>query len=218
MNKALLSSNLMDWETPIELFDELDREFHFTLDPCCYARTAKCAKFFTEEDDGLAQDWSNDIVFMNPPYGKEMPKWIEKAYLESLKGATVVCLIPSRTDTKYFHDYIKPYASIRFLKGRVKFLQHGESRDPAPFPSMICIFRPPYSYNYETDCTDVQLFDWGLNIDSEDAKNALFVVETVALVGLGAFSLYKKCKEKYDEIEAELNLILLEYRSKKFAQ
>ena len=143
MNKALLSSDKMDWETPMDLFQELDREFHFTLDPCCYHRTAKCAKHYTAEDDGLSKDWSNDVVFMNPPYGREMPLWIEKAYRESLKGATVVCLIPARTDTRIYHQIIQPHARIRFLSGRVKFLQDGKPSNPAPFPSMICIFEPP---------------------------------------------------------------------------
>ena len=132
------SSDNMKYETPQHLFDKLDKEFNFTLDPCCVPQTAKCDKYFTPEDNGLQQDWSNDVVFMNPPYGRQIPKWIEKAYKESVKGATVVCLIPSRTDTRYWHNYIFKYAAeIRFIKGRLKF---GNSKNSAPFPSCIVIF------------------------------------------------------------------------------
>ena len=132
-----------EWETPQELYDELNKEFSFTLDPCCTKESAKCIKYYTEEDNGLNQDWSNDIVFMNPPYGREIPKWIEKAFYESERGSIVVCLVPARTDTRYWWDYIFPYAEIRFIKGRVKFIQKGKSA-PAPFPSAIVIFRGVY--------------------------------------------------------------------------
>ena len=132
------SSKSNEWATPQYLFDKLDREFSFTLDPCATDGNAKCDKYFTVDDDGLIQDWSNDIVFMNPPYGREIKHWVKKAYEESLKGATVVCLIPARTDTIYWHDYIFGKASdIRFLKGRLKF---GESKNSAPFPSAIIVF------------------------------------------------------------------------------
>lgn len=132
------SSKNQKWETPIEFFNELDKEFNFTLDPCCEIETAKCKKFFTPEENGLMQDWSKDIVFMNPPYGREQAKWIEKAYNESLNGATVVCLIPARTDTKVWHDIIFPNAEVRFIKGRLKF---GGSKNSAPFPSAVVIFK-----------------------------------------------------------------------------
>ena len=133
------SSKTNEWSTPQDFFDELDKEFNFTLDPCATSENAKCTKYFTVEDDGLKQDWSNDVVFMNPPYGREIKYWVQKAYEESLKGATVVCLIPSRTDTKYWHDYIFGKADdIRFLRGRLKF---GGSKNPAPFPSAIIIYK-----------------------------------------------------------------------------
>ena len=133
------SSKTNEWSTPQDFFDELDKEFNFTLDPCATSENAKCTKYFTVEDDGLKQDWSNDVVFMNPPYGREIKYWVQKAYEESLKGATVVCLIPSRTDTKYWHDYIFGKADdIRFLRGRLKF---GDSKNPAPFPSAIIIYK-----------------------------------------------------------------------------
>ena len=133
------SSKTNEWSTPQAFFDELNKEFNFTLDPCATSENAKCNKYFTVEDDGLKQDWSKDTVFMNPPYGREIKYWVQKAYEESLKGATVVCLIPSRTDTKYWHDYIFGKADdIRFLRGRLKF---GGSKNPAPFPSAIIIYK-----------------------------------------------------------------------------
>jgi len=137
--KVHYSSNTNEWSTPIDTFNELNKEFNFTLDPCSTKENAKCDKFFTIEDDGLLQDWSQDVVFMNPPYGREIKDWIKKAYEESKKGSTVVCLIPSRTDTKYWHDYIFKYAyDIRFIKGRLKF---GDVKTPAPFPSAIIVFK-----------------------------------------------------------------------------
>ena len=128
-----------EWTTPMWLFKELDVKFNFTLDPCCTKESALCDKYYTIEDDGLNQDWGGEVVFMNPPYGRSISKWVEKAYKESLKGAIVVCLIPSRTDTSYWHDYIFPYASdIEFLRGRLKF---GDGKNPAPFPSAIIVFK-----------------------------------------------------------------------------
>ena len=141
MNKVHYSSKTNEWTTPKHLYDELNNEFNFTLDPCCTRQSAKCEKFYTIEENGLIQDWSNDIVFMNPPYGKEITKWIEKAYKESLKGSVVVCLIPSRTDTKYWHDFIFPYAEVRFIKGRLKFGGNKKGSGAAPFPSAIVIFK-----------------------------------------------------------------------------
>ena len=133
------SSKTNEWSTPQAFFDELNKEFNFILDPCATRENAKCTKYFTVEDDGLKQDWSKDTVFMNPPYGREIKYWVQKAYEESLKGATVVCLIPARTDTAYWHDYIFGKADdIRFLRGRLKF---GDSKNPAPFPSAIIIYK-----------------------------------------------------------------------------
>ncbi|PTK72356.1 adenine methyltransferase [Staphylococcus haemolyticus] len=137
--KVHYSSKTNEWATPQNLFDELDDEFNFTLDPCATDENTKCSNYFTIEDDGLSKDWSNDVVFMNPPYGREIKKWIKKAYEESLNGATVVCLIPARTDTTYWHDYIFGKADdIRFLKGRLKF---GDSKNSAPFPSAIVVYK-----------------------------------------------------------------------------
>ena len=136
------SSKTNEWSTPQAFFDELNKEFNFTLDPCATSENAKCNKYFTVEDDGLKQDWSNDVVFMNPPYGREIKHWVQKAYEESLKGATVVCLIPARTDTRYWHEYIFGKArEIRFVKGRLKF---GDGRGSAPFPSAVVVFDSNY--------------------------------------------------------------------------
>ena len=131
-------SNSNEWETPQDLFDELDREFHFTLDPCATDQSAKCQKYFTKKDDGLSKSWAGEVVFMNPPYGREIGKWIKKAHEES-DNATVVCLIPSRTDTAYWHDYVMK-GVIRFIRGRLYFNRVNGETGPAPFPSAIVIF------------------------------------------------------------------------------
>ena len=146
MNKKLMfSSDKCNWTTPLWFFNLLDKQFHFTLDPCAENGNHKCNKYFTKKEDGLKQNWSKDIVFMNPPYNREVKKWIEKAYKESLKGAIVVCLIASRTDTLIWHDYIFPFAvQIRFIRGRLKF---GNSKNSAPFPSAIVIFDQKNKYS-----------------------------------------------------------------------
>lgn len=137
--KGCFLSNTNEWETPQELFDELNKEFEFTLDPCSTNDNHKCEKFFTKEQDGLSKSWGGERVFCNPPYGKEIYKWVEKCYHEGTKENTLVCLlIPSRTDTRYFHDFIDKRCEIRFIKGRLKF---GGSKAGAPFPSMLVIYR-----------------------------------------------------------------------------
>lgn len=135
----MFSSNDMTWETPQWLFDKLNKEFHFTFDVCASAENTKCNKYWNVEQDALKRNWSvnKETYWMNPPYGREIGVWLEKAYKENLKGATVVCLIPSRTDTKYWHDYCMKASEIRFIKGRLKF---GDSKNSAPFPSAIVIF------------------------------------------------------------------------------
>lgn len=135
----MFSSKTDLWETPQSFYDELDKEFQFTLDPCATPENAKCEMFFTNEMNGLTQNWGGNRVFCNPPYGKEIGKWVKKAYEESKKSnTTVVMLIPARTDTAYFHDYIYHKAKeIRFVKGRLKF---GQSKNAAPFPSMVVVF------------------------------------------------------------------------------
>lgn len=140
MNKELMFSSKKDmWETPQNFFEELDREFNFTLDPCATPENAKCKKYYTVKEDGLKQDWQGETVFCNPPYGRAIRNWVKKCYQESRKpNTTVVMLIPARTDTIYFHEYIyKKAREIRFVKGRLKF---GNSKNSAPFPSMVVIF------------------------------------------------------------------------------
>lgn len=127
------------WATPLDFFNKLNAEFHFTLDPCALPSNAKCRKFYTPDDNGLLQDWGREIVFCNPPYGRAIRDWVFKCHHEAQKpNTTVVALLPARTDTQYFHKYIYNKArEIRFIKGRLKF---GNARNSAPFPSMIVIF------------------------------------------------------------------------------
>jgi phage N-6-adenine-methyltransferase len=135
---AMFSSNTDMWATPKSLFRKLDSEFHFTLDVCAIPDNAKCKDFFTPEQDGLSQFW-HGVCWMNPPYGRTLNKWVQKAWEESCRGCTVVCLLPARTDTRWFHDYIWEKAELRFIKGRLYF-NDGPGR--APFPSMVVVFRP----------------------------------------------------------------------------
>lgn len=151
MDRALLSTGKDDWETPKDFYEKLDDEFHFTLDPCCTRENAKCKKYYTKDDDGLSRDWGGEVVLCNPPYSKNgnQDAWVKKCYTESLKpNTTVVALIPARTDTNRFHDYILGKAEIRFIRGRLVFEVDGKPLigkngrpQPAPFPSMICIWR-----------------------------------------------------------------------------
>lgn len=143
MDKALFSSENMNWCTPQDFFNELDHEFHFVLDAAATEKSAKCARYFTPETDGLSQSWDvGGAVFCNPPYGRQIGAWVEKAYTEATQGCTVVLLIPARTDTQYFHDFIYRKAEIRFIRGRLKFTdEEGNTKQSAPFPSMVVIYR-----------------------------------------------------------------------------
>jgi phage N-6-adenine-methyltransferase len=130
------SSATGEWETPQALFNELDRIFGgFTLDPCATAENAKCATFYTKAEDGLCQVWTGK-VFMNPPYGRAIGQWVRKAWQESQNGTLVVCLLPARVDTRWWHEYAKK-GHVYFLQGRLKF---GPSLNSAPFPSAIVTF------------------------------------------------------------------------------
>ena len=136
--RVMFSSNTDLWATPQSFFEELNKEFQFTLDPCATAENAKCRTFYTKDDDGLKKDWGGQIVFCNPPYGMEIKKWVRKCYEESKKPNTVVVmLIPARTDTAYFHDYIYKKSEVRFIRGRLKF---GDAKNSAPSPSMVVVF------------------------------------------------------------------------------
>lgn len=152
MNNALLSSKKMDWCTPQGFFDELNAEFAFALDAAATDRTAKCPLYFTPETDGLKSSWkvAGGAVFCNPPYGREISKWVQKAYEEAKEGTTVVLLIPARTDTSYFHEFIYGKAEIRFIRGRLRFEDDdGNAADPAPFPSMLVIYNGKGAKDHE---------------------------------------------------------------------
>lgn len=125
------------WATPQDFFDGYNAKFGFQLDVCATPENAKCARFFTKADDGLAQDWQG-VCWMNPPYGRTIGQWMRKAYESSLNGATVVCLVPARTDTRWWHEYAMR-GEIEFIRGRLRFGGHNNS---APFPSAVVVFRP----------------------------------------------------------------------------
>lgn len=139
---GMKTSATAEWGTPQKLFDDLNAEFRFNLDVCSTDENAKCYLHWTEESDGLSKRWAPFRCWMNPPYGRDIRTWVRKAYLESLRGATVVCLVPSRTDTSWWHDYCMR-GEIRFIRGRLRFVdENGEPGGSAPFPSAIVIFRP----------------------------------------------------------------------------
>jgi len=142
--KTLFSSKTGEWATPQEFFNKLDWRFgKFTLDPCATNDNHKTKKYYTLEDNGLAQDWEGETVFVNPPY-RNLSEWVEKGYRESQKDDTkVVMLIPARTDTKYWHKYVMRASEIHFIKGRLKF---GDSKNSAPFPSAVVVFNSGSSY------------------------------------------------------------------------
>ena len=137
--KVLFSSKEEKWATPQDFFDKLNDEFHFTLDVAASPDNAKCANYFTEEQDGLVQSWGGHTVWCNPPYCRKTGLWVKKAYEEHQRtGCTVVMLLPSRTDVRWFHDYILGKAEIRFIKGRLKF---GGNKNSASFPSIVVTSR-----------------------------------------------------------------------------
>ena len=138
LNSGMFTSDTSEWATPQDFFDKLNAEFHFTLDPCATPENAKGGKFYTKEQNGLAQDWTGETVFCNPPYGKEISAWVEKCYKHSLSGECAVMLIPSRTDTRWFHEWVYGKAELRFVKGRLRF---NDSKSSAPFPSLVVVYR-----------------------------------------------------------------------------
>lgn len=137
MNSAVFYSSKTDmWATPQDFFDALDAEFHFTLDACAVKENAKCAAYYTPEQNGLDQPWTGQ-VWCNPPYGRNVGQWVKKAHDTASGGGFVVMLLPARTDTRWFHDYIYGKTEVRFIKGRLKF---GSCQNAAPFPNMVVIF------------------------------------------------------------------------------
>jgi phage N-6-adenine-methyltransferase len=147
LKKMQVSETTNSWITPDDLFRQLDQEFHFTLDVCADDSNAKCKTYFTEKQNGLKQSWANHICWMNPPYDN-IESWMLKALIELKLNKTItVCLLPTRTDVKWFWEYVIDNAEIRFIKGRLKFtrgIYDGSVRKPyvAPYPSMIVVFRP----------------------------------------------------------------------------
>ena len=151
--KAIITSGMFtsrtdEWETPQYLFDQLNGQFGFETDVCALPENAKCAKYFTPDQNGLLQEWRG-VCWMNPPYGRQIGMWVKKAYESSVSGATIVCLLPSRTDTTWWHDYCMK-GEIMFLRGRLKF---GNSKNSAPFPSAVVIFRGKTSISIESKTT-----------------------------------------------------------------
>ena len=140
MNTEVMFSSKADlWETPQILFDQLNNEFHFNLDVCALPENAKCAAYYTPEMNGLVQPWYGNC-WCNPPYGRKIGEWVKRAHNYAMEGITTVMLLPARTDTQWFHDYIlNPMREIRFIRGRLKF---GGAKNSAPFPSMVVVFRP----------------------------------------------------------------------------
>lgn len=140
MSGYMASSATVEWATPQDLFDRMNERFGFTLDVAADAGNAKCARYFDKVTDGLKQSWASEVVWCNPPYGREIALWVAKARDAALQGATVVMLVPARTDTRWFHDNVLAAgAEVEFLRGRVRF---GNAKASAPFPSMLVIFRP----------------------------------------------------------------------------
>lgn len=138
--KAALTSSNDEWETPQSLFNSLNGVFHFTLDPCSTDANAKCEKHYTQEQNGLEQTWEGETVFCNPPYGRHIGEWVRKCAEES-KHARIVLLIPARTDTSYFHEYIYHKAFTQFIRGRLKFEMGGGATEFSAFSLDACVFR-----------------------------------------------------------------------------
>jgi len=139
IRSALYSSATDEWPTPPAFFAKLNRRYQFTLDPCATADNAKCALYFTKEQDGLKQNWGRHRVFCNPPYGREVRKWARKCFEASQGRALVVLFVPARTDTRWFHDWVHGKAEVTFVRGRLRF---GNSDTSAPFPSMLAVYAP----------------------------------------------------------------------------
>ena len=140
LNQKALSKGHDNWETPDYVFDYFDSEFGFTVDPCATAETTKCPTYYTEQQDGLAQSWKGETVFINPPYS-QLTKWLDKAIVESQQPDTCcVMLVPARTDTRWFKRAYGEATSVRFISGRIKFLKEGKAQKSPPFPSMLLVF------------------------------------------------------------------------------
>lgn len=137
INSSWYASSSDEWATPQDFYDRLNDRYHFTLDPCASETNAKCTKYYTKVQDGLIKDWSGEVCWVNPPYGSETKKWVKKCFFESLKGTQIALLIPARTDTSYFHDFILGKARLEFVRGRLHF---NDGEQGAPFPSVVAFY------------------------------------------------------------------------------
>ncbi len=146
LTTGLFTSRTEEWETPKYVFSALTNEFQFQVDVCATSENTKCKVYFDKSVDGLKREWSPFRCWMNPPYGKNISKWMKKAFEESQRGALVVCLIPSRTDTKWWHDWVMRASEIRFISGRISF---GDGKQSAPFPSCVVIYYPELDSPYK---------------------------------------------------------------------
>lgn len=161
LTSGMFSSRSDEWATPQYVFNILNEEFKFQLDVCATKENAKCTIFFDKQVDGLKQEWSPFRCWMNPPYGNNIKLWMKKAHIESQKGALVVCLIPSRTDTKWWHEHAMKSSEIRFISGRLSF---GNEKQSAPFPSSVVIYYPELDNPYKLSVPIIKSvkFDKGL--------------------------------------------------------
>jgi site-specific DNA-methyltransferase (adenine-specific) len=140
ITEGMFTSRTDEWSTPVDFWRRLDAEFHFELDPASTHENALCVRHYTEAENGLAQSWHPfGPVWLNPPFGRTLGLWVEKAYRESERGATVVALLPARPDTRWFHAWCWSAAEIRLVKGRLKF---GGAANSAPFPTMVVVWAP----------------------------------------------------------------------------
>ena len=186
--QAMRTSACSEWGTPQDFFDRLHEEFKFTLDVCATPENTKCTQFYSPDDDSLQQTW-NGVCWMNPPYGRQISKWIQKAYESSLSGASVVCLVPARTDTRWWHNYCSR-GEIRFVRGRLQFCRPDKIKDNAPFPCAVVIFRKrmrrvilesPYAGDVATNINYARLAvrDSVLRGESPIASHLLYTQPTV---------------------------------------
>ena len=146
---GMMSSDRQDWATPPDFIRKVEKKIgrKFDLDVCAYDHTAKAPKWFTEKDDALTKEWSAPLCWMNPPYGRALPIWLKYAYDQSQKhNNTIICLVPARTDTAWFHD-IATKGTIVLLRGRINFEQEGEKAGSPAFPSMIVVFNDKSGFN-----------------------------------------------------------------------
>lgn len=219
MNEALLSSKKTDWCTPADFFAELDREFHFNLDPAATAKSAKCERYFTPAEDGLSADWGGSRVFCNPPYGRQIGAWVRKGWEESRKpGTLVVMLIPARTDTAYFHNYIFDGKAdeVRFLRGRLIFTDEDGAPTTddrgrpcaAPFPSAVVIWRSPELRQLKRPLLDYDVLELAVRTFGEDMQVDKCIEECSELTK--ALLKYRQMKKGFGGNKAELIENILE--------